>query len=70
MLAPNLSVTIAGIKMKNPLTVGSGTYGHHGRFNQFFPVETMGGASPEDDPELPLAGKPGAAGARGARRSP
>ena len=42
MPAPNLRVTIAGIEMKNPLTVGSGTYGHHGQFNQFFPAETMG----------------------------
>ncbi|QFT48931.1 MULTISPECIES: dihydroorotate dehydrogenase [unclassified Roseivivax] len=39
---PDLSINIAGIEMKNPLTVGSGTYGHHGNFNQFFPVETMG----------------------------
>ena len=42
MPAPNLKVTIAGIEMKNPLTVGSGTYGHHGHFSQFFPVEIMG----------------------------
>jgi len=42
MPTPKLSVTIAGLKLKNPLTVGSGTYGHHGRFSQFFPVETMG----------------------------
>jgi dihydroorotate dehydrogenase (NAD+) catalytic subunit len=42
MPTPNLAVTIAGIQMKNPLTVGSGTYGHHGKFSQFFPVETMG----------------------------
>lgn len=42
MRTPNLAVTIAGIELKNPLTVGSGTYGHHGNFSQFFPVETMG----------------------------
>jgi dihydroorotate dehydrogenase (NAD+) catalytic subunit len=42
MPVPNLSTTIAGIEMKNPLTVGSGTYGHHGCFGQFFPVEIMG----------------------------
>jgi dihydroorotate dehydrogenase (NAD+) catalytic subunit len=42
MRAPDLSTTIAGIRMKNPLTVGSGTYGHHGHFGQFFPVDTMG----------------------------
>jgi dihydroorotate dehydrogenase (NAD+) catalytic subunit len=44
---PNLSVTIAGITMKNPLTVGSGTYGHHGRFSQFFPVDVMGALVPK-----------------------
>jgi dihydroorotate dehydrogenase (NAD+) catalytic subunit len=47
MPAPNLSVTIAGITMKNPLTVGSGTYGHHGRFSQFFSVEVMGALVPK-----------------------
>jgi dihydroorotate dehydrogenase (NAD+) catalytic subunit len=47
MPAPNLKVTIAGIEMKNPLTVGSGTYGHHGNFSQFFPVEIMGALVPK-----------------------
>jgi len=47
MPAPNLRVAIAGVHMKNPLTVGSGTYGHHGRFSQFFPVETMGALVPK-----------------------
>ena len=46
-LKPNLKVSVAGIEMKNPLTVGSGTYGHHGRFSQFFPVETMGALFPK-----------------------
>lgn len=44
---PDLSIEVAGIRMKNPLTVGSGTYGHHGRFSQFFPVETMGALVPK-----------------------
>jgi len=47
MPAPSLTVTIAGIQMKNPLTVGSGTYGHHGRFSQFFPVDVMGALFPK-----------------------
>ena len=47
MRAPSLKVNIAGIEMKNPLTVGSGTYGHHGRFSQFFPVEIMGALVPK-----------------------
>jgi len=33
--------------MKNPLTVGSGTYGHHGHFSQYFPVEVMGALFPK-----------------------
>lgn len=44
---PKLAINIAGIEMKNPLTVGSGTYGHHGNFSQFFPVETMGALVPK-----------------------
>lgn len=44
---PKLSVEIAGITMKNPLTVGSGTYGHHGNFSQFFPVDIMGALVPK-----------------------
>lgn len=44
---PKLTIEIAGIKMKNPLTVGSGTYGHHGNFSQFFPVEVMGALVPK-----------------------
>jgi len=47
MSAPNLAVTIAGIYMKNPLTVGSGTYGHHGNFSQFFPVNILGALVPK-----------------------
>ena len=58
MLAPNLSVTIAGITMKNPLTVGSGTYGHHGRFSQFFPVEVMGALVPKTIRTYKLPGNP------------
>lgn len=46
-IGPKLAVEIAGIKMKNPLTVGSGTYGHHGNFGQFFPVEVMGALVPK-----------------------
>jgi dihydroorotate dehydrogenase (NAD+) catalytic subunit len=47
MSAPNLKVSIAGIELKNPLTVGSGTYGHHGNFSQFFPVDVMGALVPK-----------------------
>src|SRR5262249_20625316 len=42
MPSPYLTVPISGISMKNPPTLRSGTYGHHGNFSQFFPVEIMG----------------------------
>ena len=45
--SPNLAIDIAGIRMKNPITVGSGTYGHHGNFSQFFSVEEMGALVPK-----------------------
>ena len=44
---PNMAIEIAGIRMKTPLTVGSGTYGHHGNFSQFFSVEKMGALVPK-----------------------
>lgn len=58
MTTPDLAVTIAGIRMKNPLTVGSGTYGHHGKFDQFFPVETMGVLVPKTIRGYPWPGNP------------
>lgn len=59
MQAPNLKVSIAGIEMKNPLTVGSGNYGHHGNFSQFFPVEVMGALVPKTIRPYAWPGNPG-----------
>lgn len=44
---PNLCVNIAGIKMKNPFTVGSGTFGNDGEFEKFFPIELLGALTPK-----------------------
>lgn len=38
----DLSVEIAGIKMKNPVVTASGTFGFGMEYAQFFPLETLG----------------------------
>lgn len=39
----NTSINFAGIKMKNPVTVASGTFGYGREFNDFFDLSKLGG---------------------------
>ena len=39
----NTEVNLAGIKMKNPVTVASGTFGYGREFSQFFDLSKLGG---------------------------
>lgn len=39
----NTEVNLAGIKMKNPVTVASGTFGYGREYNQFFDISKIGG---------------------------
>lgn len=39
----NTEVNLAGIKMKNPVTVASGTFGYGREFNDFFDLSKLGG---------------------------
>ena len=39
----NTQVNLAGIKMKNPVTVASGTFGYGREFSQFFDLSKLGG---------------------------
>ena len=39
----NTQINFAGIKMKNPVTVASGTFGYGREFNQFFDLSKLGG---------------------------
>jgi dihydroorotate dehydrogenase (NAD+) catalytic subunit len=41
----NLSVNIAGVEFKNPVITASGTYGFGREYNEFFPIERLGGIS-------------------------
>ena len=39
----NTEVNLAGIKMKNPVTVASGTFGYGREMDQFFDISKLGG---------------------------
>lgn len=39
----NTKINLAGIEMKNPVTVASGTFGYGREFNQFFDLSKLGG---------------------------
>lgn len=40
--APDMSVNVGGLVMKNPVTVASGTFGHGEEFEDFFDVSRLG----------------------------
>lgn len=42
-LKMNTKINFAGIEMKNPVTVASGTFGYGREFNQFFDLSKLGG---------------------------
>ena len=44
-MSRNLSVDIAGMKLKNPLITASGTFGSGKEYNEFFPIEKLGGVT-------------------------
>ena len=39
----NTGVNLAGIRMKNPVTVASGTFGYGREFSNFFDLSKLGG---------------------------
>ena len=39
----NTEINLAGIKMKNPVTVASGTFGYGREFSNFFDLSKLGG---------------------------
>jgi dihydroorotate dehydrogenase (NAD+) catalytic subunit len=41
--APDLSVTIAGVRMQNPLIAASGTFGYGGEYSRLIDVSRLGG---------------------------
>ena len=39
----DMSVTLAGMTMKNPVVVASGTFGFGREYGQFYPIDELGG---------------------------
>lgn len=52
----NTSVNIAGIKMKNPVTVASGTFGYGREFEEFIDLNKLGGICTKGTSLKPRAG--------------
>lgn len=42
---PDLKVTIAGVEFKNPIIVASGFYGYGQEYQQFYPLDRLGGVT-------------------------
>jgi len=42
-MSKNLAVDIAGMKLKNPMLTASGTFGSGKEYNEFFPIDILGG---------------------------
>jgi dihydroorotate dehydrogenase (NAD+) catalytic subunit len=56
MVKPNTGVNLAGIEMKNPITVASGTFGYE--YNDFFDLSKLGAIVPKGITLLPKEGNP------------
>lgn len=41
-IRPSLGITLGGLRMKNPVTVASGTFGYGAEYNQYFDVAELG----------------------------
>lgn len=55
---PDLSVTIAGVKMKNPVTVASGTFGSGKEYSEFFDLGRLGAITTKGVANVPWEGNP------------
>jgi dihydroorotate dehydrogenase (NAD+) catalytic subunit len=58
MVTPDLSVEIAGIKLKNPVMVASGTFGYGQEYNDLFDLNRLGGIVTKSITLKPRPGNP------------
>lgn len=42
---PDMSVTLCGVTLKNPVIAASGTFGYGMEYNEFYPISRLGGVS-------------------------
>lgn len=54
----NLAVEIAGVKMKNPVTTASGTFGSGLEYNEFVDVSKLGAVTTKGVANIPWPGNP------------
>ena len=54
----NLSVDIAGVTMKNPVTTGSGTFGSGEEFSEFVDLSKLGAVTTKGVANVPWSGNP------------
>lgn len=54
----NLSVEIAGVKMKNPVTTASGTFGSGAEYSQFVDLARLGAVTTKGVANVPWPGNP------------
>jgi dihydroorotate dehydrogenase (NAD+) catalytic subunit len=54
----NLSVEIAGVKMKNPVTTASGTFGSGAEYSQFVDLSRLGAVTTKGVANVPWPGNP------------
>lgn len=54
----NLSVNIAGVTLKNPVTTGSGTFGSGEEFSEFVDLSKLGAVTTKGVANIPWAGNP------------
>ncbi|MBI5585996.1 MAG: dihydroorotate dehydrogenase [Deltaproteobacteria bacterium] len=57
-IKPDLSVTIAGIRMKNPVLTASGTFGYGQEYAPYFDLKELGGLVTKGISLEPMAGNP------------
>jgi len=55
---PDLSITIAGLKLKNPVMTASGTFGYGKEYADFFNLNTLGALITKGISLKPMAGNP------------
>ena len=54
----NMSVNIAGVEWKNPVTVASGTFGSGEEFSEFVDLNRLGAVTTKGVANVPWAGNP------------
>ncbi|MCF0104313.1 MAG: dihydroorotate dehydrogenase, partial [Eggerthellaceae bacterium] len=58
-MAAAMRMNLAGVEMKNPVTVASGTFGQGREYSQFFNLEQLGAITTKGVTAVPWEGNPG-----------